>query len=248
MWYYGGMDVPFVDPTLVNTHGLGTWNYGMTTPFFGTPKITWADVNFDGKVEALCDINFDGKLEVLPLGGFPYGTPQMGFNPYVNNFINPFFKTATTPFLGLNNFLPTTWGTPIGYDTLGLMKSNWGYTPSFTLGNIGYSPVTELYKSTLGWTTPITQTLPFTGNLGFFGTQYPMSGYNPFFFNGIENNLKFQNPYTTSPFGLFNTFNTPIDWKVKTFGTPIGMTTDTWSKPVGFPWKPNVISGPVAVL
>src|SRR5262245_5281241 len=91
MRYYGGMDVPFVDPTLINNYnyGLGNLNYGLTTPFFGTPKMTWGDVNFDT------------KLEVLPLGGLPYGTPQLGFNPFVNTLINPFFKTATTPFFGL---------------------------------------------------------------------------------------------------------------------------------------------------
>jgi hypothetical protein len=257
MWYYGGMDVPFVDPTLVNNlnYGYGNWNYGLTTPFFGTPK-------------ALCDINFDGKLEVLPLGGLPYGTPHMGFNPFVNTFINPLYKTVNTPFFGLNNYLPTTWGTPIGFDKLGLMKSQWGFNPWFNNGTLGYSPVEELYKSTYGWTTPYTQMHPFQNNLGWFGTSYlntispfgtpyglntispfgtpyGLNTINPFFFTGIEDKIKFQTPFTT---GLFNTYNTPIDWKVKTFGGPVGMTTETWSKPVGFPWKPNVISGPVAVL
>jgi hypothetical protein len=241
MWYYGGMDVPFVDPTLINNYGLGTLNYGLTTPFFGTPRLTWGDVHFDG------------RLDVLPLGGLPYGTPQLGFNPHLNlfnNFINPFFKTATTPFFGLNNILPTTWGTPMGIDTLGLMRTNWGYNPLFTGGITGFTPMTELWKSTLGWTTPITQTLPFTNHLGFYGinSYNPINGYTPFFFNGIEDRFKFQTPFTTSPFGLFNTFNTPIDWKMKTFGTPVGMTTETWNKPVGFPWKTNGITGPVAVL
>jgi hypothetical protein len=241
MWYYGGMDVPFVDPTLINNnYGLGTWNYGLTTPFFGTPKMTWGDVNFDG------------TLQVLPLGGLPYyGTPQMGFNPFVNTFTNPLYKTTTTPFFGLNNILPTTWGTPIGFDKLGWTKMNLGYNPYFTNGTLGYSPVEELYKSTLGWTLPFNQINPFTTTLGLYNTPYGYSNINPFFFTGIEDKIKFQTPFTTGSYGLYNTFNafnTPIDWKVKTFGTPVGMTTETWSKPIGFPWKPSVISGPVGVL
>jgi hypothetical protein len=262
MWYYGGMDVPFVDPTLINNNfGLGTANYGLTTPFFGTPKMTWGDVNFDG------------RLEVLPLGGLPYyGTSHLGFNPFVNSFINPLYKTTTTPYFGLNNILPTTWGTPIGFDKLGFNKMSWGYNPFFTNGTFGYSPMEELYKSTLGWTLPFNQIHPFTNTLGLYNTPYSFSGINPFtntlglyntpyglsninpfFFNGIEDKIKFQTPFTTSSYGLYNTlntFNTPIDWnwKLKTFGTPVGMTTETWNKPLGFPWKSNLISGPVAVL
>jgi hypothetical protein len=241
MWYYGGMDVPFVDPTLINNNfGLGTWNYGLTTPFFGTPKMTWGDVNYGN------------KLEVLPLGGLPYyGTPHMGYNPFVNTFINPLFQTNTTPFFGLNNILPTTWGTPLGFDKLSLMKMNWGYNPFFTNGTFGYSPMEELYKSTLGWTLPFNQFNPFTNLLGQYGTPYGISNINPFFFGGIEDKFKFQTPFTTGSYGLFNTFNTfntPLDWKMKTFGTPVGMTTETWNKPLGFPWKSSVLSGPVGVL
>lgn len=243
MWYYGGMDVPFVDPTLINGfntgYGLGNWNYGMTTPFYGTPKMTWGD------------INFNTKFDLLPLGGLPYGTSHLGFNPFVNNFINPLYKTATTPFFGYNNTLPTTWGTPIGYDKLGLMN-NWGFNPYFTNTTLGFSPMEELYKPTFGWNTPYFQTLPFTNTMGYYGTPYGINNtVNPFFFNGIEDKLKFQTPFTTGSFGLwntFNTFNTPMDWKMKTFGTPVGMTTETWNKPVGFPWKSSVLSGPVAVL
>lgn len=246
MWYYGGMDVPFVDPTLVHNHGLGTWNYGLTTPFFGTPRLTWGDVNFDG------------RIEVLPLGGLPYGTPQMGFTPYRNSFINPLYNTVNTPFFGYNNMLPNLWGTPTGLNTLGLMGTNWGINPWFAGTPIGYSPIVEPWRSTFGWTTPITQSLPFSNSLGIFGNSYGINSYNPFLFTGIEDRIRFQTPFT-SGLGLFNsvntfhtpyvnTFNTPIDWKVKTFGTPVGMNTETWSKPVGFPWKSNVISGPVAVL
>jgi hypothetical protein len=238
MWYYGGMDVPFVDPTLINTnYGIGTWNYGLTTPFYGTPRMTWGDVNFDN------------RLEVLPLGGLPYyGTPQVGFNPFVNTVTNPLYRTNTTPIFGLNNLLPTNWGTPIGFDRLGWTRMNWGHNPFLMNGNLGYSPVEELYKSTLGWTLPFNQIHPFTNTVGLFGTPYGINTINPFFFTGIEDRVKFQTPFTTGSYGLYNTFNTPIDWKVKTFGTPVGMTTETWSKPVGFPWKSNVISGPVAVL
>lgn len=260
MWYYGGMDVPFVDPTLINgfnsgfgpgnwnygpnvwNYGLNTPNYGLNTPFYGTPKMTWGD------------FHFDNKIELLPLGGIPYGTTHLGYNPFVNTFVNPFFKTATTPIFGLNTYLPTTWGTPIGFDKLGFSKMNWGFNPFFT-NTFGFSPVEELYKSTygnpFGWNTPYLQTtLPFTPSFGAYGTPY--YGFNqtvnPLFINGIEEKIKFQTPFTTGSFGLYNTFNTPIDWKMKTFGTPVGLTTETWNKPVGFPWKSSVISGPVAVL
>jgi hypothetical protein len=231
------MDVPFVDPTLINTNfGIGTWNHGLTHPFYGTPKLTWGD------------LNFETKLGVLPLGGFNYGTPQFGFNPFVNTFVNPLYKTNTTPTFGWNNFLPTTWGSPIGFDKLGLMNLNLGFNPWFVNGSYGYTPYEELYKSTYNWTMPYQQTFPYTNTLGLFGTPYGLNNINPFFVGGIEDKIKFQTPFTNGSFGLFNTFNTPIDWKVKTFGTPVGMTTETWSKPIGFPWKPNVISGPVAVL
>lgn len=259
MWHYGGMDVPFVDPTLINTnYGLGTWNYGLTHPFFGTPKFTYGDYSFEN------------RFEMLPLGGFGYGTTPFGTTPFVNtlgytpfvntfgttpftnSFVNPLWKTTTNPIFGWNNTLPTTWGSPIGFDRLNLMKLSLGHNPWFVNSIFGGSPAEELYKSTYNWTMPYLQTLPYTNTLGLYGTPYGINTtINPFFLNGIEDKLKFQTPFTNGSFGLFNTFNTfntPIDWKVKSFGTPVGMTTETWSKPIGFPWKPSVISGPVAVL
>jgi hypothetical protein len=262
MWYYGGMDVPFVDPTLKSQYGVGSWNYGLQQPIYGNKEIKYTviDVNGTGLLEkvALTDIDNDGLVEVLPIGStLPYGTPQLGFSPFVNRTINPFFRTEINPFVGLNTFTPQVWGTPYGVDRFGLMNriDTWGVNrPWFTTGTFGYSPVEELWKSTLGITPPIYgQTLPFFGQTTpFFGQTTPflgqwgltpfhgIGGYTPFGFTGVEDRIKFN-----SPFGFYNT---PMDWKVKSFGTPVGIPTDTWSKGVGFPWKTNVISGPVAVL
>lgn len=248
MWYYGGMDVPFVDPSLKNCYGLGTWNYGLQQPIFGTKdiKYTVCDVTGTGLLEKVCltDIDNDGLVEVLPIGStLPYGTPQLGFNSLVNQKINPFFRTELNPFFGLNTFTPQTWGTPYGFERFGQPRMDlWGINkPWFTTGTFGYTPVEELWKSTLGFTPPIYgHTTPFFGQWGltpFHG----IGGYTPFGFTGVEDKIKFN-----TPFGFYNT--TPIDWKVKTFGTPVGMTTDTWSKGVSFPWKTNLIPGPVAVL
>jgi hypothetical protein len=246
MWYYGGMDVPFVDPTLKHIYGLG--GFGWTQSIFGSKdvKYTVCDVNCTGNLEKVCitDVDNDGLYEVLPIGtNSLYGTLQPGFTPFVNKPFHPFFKSEYTPFAGLNTFTPSLWGTPYGIDKLGLMKTDlWGLKPWFTTGTYGYSPVEELWKSTLGITTPIYgQTTPFFGQTGLFGTPfYGIHGYTPFGFTGIEERIKFN-----SPFGFYNT---PIDFKVKTFGTPVGMTTDTWNKGIGFPWKTSVLSGPVAVL
>jgi hypothetical protein len=250
MWYYGGMDVPFVDPTLNLKYGcgLGTFNYGLTQPSFGTKdvKYTVCDVHGTGLLEKVCltDIDNDGLVEVLPIGStLPYGTPQLGFNPFVNKQINPFFRTEVNPFYGLNTFTPQIWSHPYGINNLGLTRMDiLGFNkPWFTTGTFGYSPMEELWKSTLGITPSIYgQTTPFFGQWGL--TPYHgIGGYTPFGFTGVEDKLKFN-----TPFGFYNT--TPIDWKVKTFGTPVGMTTDTWNKGIGFPWKTNLISGPVAVL
>lgn len=253
MWYYGGMDFPFVDPSLRGFHGLGTWNYGLTQPTFGIrdTRYTVCDVNCNGILEkvALTDIDNDGCLEVLPINGIPYGTPQWGFSPLVNRSFHPFFRNEITPFFGLNTFTPQVWGSPIGFERVWPMNTEWGFKPWLTTGTFGYTPVEQIWKRSLGIDTPIYGQIPFFGQtpfvgpVGLFGTPYGIHNTVPFGFTGVEDRIKFN-----TPFGLYSPYSTPIDWKVKSFGTPVGMTTETWNKGVNFPWKTNLISGPVAVL
>jgi len=238
MWHFGGTDVPFCDFGLTNTVGLG--NFGVTQPFFGQSFVH------------------------NPIGYLPYGTPQLGFTPFVQplNFV----KTDVLPFVGLNNLTqPTFWGNPYGVDKFNLMKldpmgintvgiNTLGTTPWFVGGPIGFNPTEELWRRTVPFTqftTPYTShTLPFTGTVGLFGTPYGMTTHNPFGFTPIDERLKFHSPISTGLFGFHTTpFQTPIDWKVKTFGTQMGLGTDTWTKTVrtSIPWTGQV-PGPVAVL
>jgi hypothetical protein len=224
MWQFGGTDVPFCDFGLTNTVGLG--NFGFTQPFFGQNLIN-------------------------PINCMPYGTPQLGFTPFVQPF--NFVKTDVTPFFGLKDYTqPLFWGNPYGIDKLNLMKlDTLGLNPWFVGGQIGFNPIEELWRRTVPFTTSIyPHQLPFTGTVGLFGTPFGMNNWTPFGFTPIDEKLKFHSPITTGLFGFHTTpFQTPIDWKVKTFGTPMGVGTDAWTKTVrtSIPWTGQV-HGPVAVL
>jgi hypothetical protein len=222
MWQFGGTDVPFCDLSLTNTVGLG--NFGFTQPFFGN---------------------------INPIGYLPYGTPQLGFTPFVQP--TNFFKTDWTPFYGLKDFTtPMLWGTPYGIEKFNFMKLNtMGLSPWLVNGPIGFNPVEELLHRTVPFTTSITpHTFPYTGTVGLFGTPFGITNWTPFGFTPIDEKLKFHSPITTGLFGFHTMpFQTPIDWKVKTFGTTMGVGTDAWKKSVctSIPWT-GQIPGPVAVL
>jgi hypothetical protein len=248
MWHFHGPECTVCDPSLTSFYGLGSWNTGLTQPFGWTTPTTTSL--------------------------FPYGTYQPTYSPFTGPM--NFFKTDFTPYFSMNTTLPlfwnqwnqpfglekfgwgypygfekSTWGQPFGFEKFGTMKfDTMGYTPWFTNGLYGTLPYTMPFS---------TQSYPFTGSTGWFGTPYlpnttlpyGFTGYTPFGITGLDEKFKFGTPFTTGLFGFHTTpFQTPFDWKLKNFTTPLGMTTDTWNTPfrTNLPWTTGRIPGPLAVL